>query len=37
VVINDFDVFGAGFRPDETDAELVVDANAVLAMAVSPK
>jgi hypothetical protein len=37
VVVNDFDRIRAGFAPDEADPELVVDANAVLAMAVSPK
>jgi hypothetical protein len=37
VVVNDFNAFWAGCRPDEADPELVVDADAVLAMAVSPK
>jgi hypothetical protein len=26
VLVNDLDVIGAGFRPDETDPESVVDA-----------
>jgi hypothetical protein len=37
VVVNDFDRIRACFAPDEADPELVVDANPVLAMAVSPK
>ena len=35
VVVNDFNVFWSSFRPDEAEPELVVDADAVLAMAVS--
>jgi hypothetical protein len=34
VVINDFDLLWPGFRPDKAEPELVVDADAVLAMAV---
>ena len=34
VVVNDFNLPWPGFRPDEADPELVVDADAVLAMAV---
>jgi hypothetical protein len=37
VVVNDLDLLWAGFRPDEAEPELVVDADAVLAMAVSPE
>jgi hypothetical protein len=37
VVVNDFDLLWPGFRPDKAEPELVVDADAVLAMAVSPK
>jgi hypothetical protein len=37
VVVNDFNVFWSSFRPDEAEPELVVDADAVLAMAVSAK
>jgi len=37
VVVNDFNLFWAGCRPDKAEPELVVDADAVLAMAVSPK
>jgi hypothetical protein len=35
VVINDFDPLWPGVRPDKAEPELVVDADAVLAMAVS--
>jgi len=37
VVVNDFDLLWPGFRPDKAEPELVVDADAVLAMAVSPE
>jgi hypothetical protein len=37
VVVNDFDLFRASFAPGEADPELVVDTNAVLAMAVTPE
>jgi hypothetical protein len=37
MVIDDFDVLGAAVRPSEADAPLVVDANAVLALPVSPQ
>ena len=37
MVVDDFNVFWAGCCPDEAEPELVVDADAVLAMAVSPK
>jgi len=37
VVINDFDLLWPGFRPDKAEPELVVDADAVLAMAVPPE
>lgn len=37
MVINDFDCGGVVINPDETDPPLVVDSNAVLALAVSPK
>jgi hypothetical protein len=35
VVVHDLDVFGADRRPGETDPELVVDADAVLAGPIS--
>jgi hypothetical protein len=34
VDVNDLDLLWPGFRPDEAEPELVVDADAVLAMAV---
>ena len=37
VVVNDFNVFWPGFCPDKAEPELVVDADALLAMAVSPE
>jgi hypothetical protein len=37
MVIDDFDVFGAAVRPSEADSPLVVDANAVLSLPVSPQ
>ncbi len=37
MVVNDFNIFWPGFRPDEAEPELVVDADAVLAMTISPK
>ena len=35
MIVNDFNLLWSGFRPDKTDAELVVDANAVLPGAVA--
>lgn len=35
MVVDDFDSIRAGSRPDEADAELVVDADAVLACAIT--
>jgi hypothetical protein len=35
VVVNDFNLLCAGFRPEEAEAELIVDADAVLAMSIS--
>ena len=35
MIVDDLDVRGAGRRPAKADAELVVDANAVLASAIS--
>jgi len=37
VIVNDFDILWPGFRPVKAEPELVVDADAVLAMAVSPE
>jgi hypothetical protein len=37
VVVNDFNLLWPGFRPDKADAELVVDTDAVLAMAITSK
>ena len=34
MVINDFDLLWPGFHPDKAEPELVIDADAVLAMAV---
>jgi hypothetical protein len=34
VIVNDFNGFGSGIRPDETEAKLVIDADAVLAAAI---
>ena len=34
MIVNNFDGIGAVFRPHETDAPLVVDANAVLSFAI---
>jgi hypothetical protein len=35
VVVDDLDLFGTGVGPDEADAPLVVDADAVLSLAVT--
>lgn len=35
--VSDLDLLWPGFRPDEAEPELVVDADAVLAMAVPPE
>jgi hypothetical protein len=37
VVVNDLDLLWPGVRPDKAESELVVDADAVLAMAVPPE
>jgi hypothetical protein len=37
VIIDNFDSIGTGGSPDEAEAELVVDADAVLACAVTPQ
>jgi len=37
VVVNDLNLLWPGFRPDKAEPELVVDTDAVLAMAVSPE
>jgi hypothetical protein len=37
VRVDDLDIVGIAFSPGETDAPLVVDANAVLAPAVAPE
>ena len=37
MVVDDFDSIRAGCSPDEAEAELVVDADAVLACAITPQ
>jgi len=37
VIVNDLDLLRPGFRPDKADPELVIDSDAVLAMAVPPE
>lgn len=35
MVIDNFDLIGAGIRPHEADSILIIDANAVLALAIA--
>jgi hypothetical protein len=35
VVIHNFDIFGAGFRPTETDAELIIDTDTMLSRTIA--
>jgi hypothetical protein len=37
MIIDDFDLMGGTFGPDEADSPLAVDANAVLPLAIAPK
>ncbi len=37
MVVDDLDVQGIGARPADADAPLIVDANAVLALAITPQ